>query len=138
MKFLLGLLVLSMLFVVGCGSMGMPTETAPPWVQLMDRLAHVEAKQVTPAPTPEVPNPKPITVVTQTAPASDPLGGSNPVLGSALGALALAWYLARRLSVAHENLASIHSDAVDALATSAPIPAPAPLMVVPAVRAPAS
>lgn len=124
---LLGLAFL-VVMTAGCGGLGAPTDQSPAWVQMMDRISHVEAKQVTPPATAENPNPRPITVVTQSPP-SDPTGGSVPVAGVAISALSLAWYFIRKMAVSHENAITklgnsvpveTHQAAVDALGTSTP------------------
>jgi len=113
----LGLLLLGL---VGCGAMGLPTDQAPTWVQMMDRLTKVEAKQAAPG--------APIVVTKGDAP-SDPTGGAVPGAGMAIAALALLWYKMRSSAAASRTTAELlagsvprelHERAVNALAVSSP------------------
>jgi len=103
--------VLALAVLAGCGALGAPTAEAPAWVQVMDRLTHVEAKVVTPAPTPENPKPVPVTVVTQ-APPTDPTNGAIPGAATALAVLAVLWYKLRSSAAASLNTANLLANTV--------------------------
>lgn len=115
-------LIALLLLLPGCGALGAPTDQAPGWVQVLDRLNGVIAK---------VDAQSGRTVVTQTAP-DNPLGNTGPIGGVAVSALALAWFFIRRQAAAHENAvsllgasvpAALHQASVDALAVSRPVSA---------------
>ena len=93
--------------LVGCGALAAPTDQAPGWVQVLDRITNVEKK---------------VDGTVNKGPTPDPTGGAVPVVSGILSVVGLAWYTLRKLggSVPVE----VHQEAISGLATSTPAEKP--------------